>query len=114
MITHDNRFGWAMFSHGVAYELEYSWLYADGNELPYRTGDELKGKARKRLIDMKNNHTFYGVGAVREWTKAYVRYMYEENRPTGAKAFVARLQHRINKRPAAPAEIFTYPRTNLE
>lgn len=95
IVTGDNRYGWGTFSTQVNFELSYYWVMEDGSATPYKSGNELRGEARKKLKSGYNN-TRYSLGAVRSWLEGYARYMYEHRPNDDIKAFRAVCYYQLN------------------
>jgi hypothetical protein len=81
LVTDDARYSWGTFCKQATYEIEYRWEMRDPDGSivisKHWHDDELRGEAKKHLAGSKRLNTRYSVGAVKSWTTAYTKYMYE-------------------------------------
>jgi hypothetical protein len=104
LYTDDFRFGWAMFSYRIDYTVEYALVRADGTLEPYKVPEPFVGLVRRRLLPGKRHSTYYGLGAVRSWIKAYARTVGQSL--DGATTLRATLSYQKNKGPLTTETLF--------
>jgi len=86
-----------MFHHGLRYRLAYTWLMEDASEKTFRPGNDLQYKTT-RLRDLNVRTEWFGLGAVRAWTTAYLQWKWKQkdDHPDRAIAVKAYLSYKIN------------------
>ncbi|MCA9418688.1 MAG: hypothetical protein KC917_20605 [Candidatus Omnitrophica bacterium] len=108
-LLEDTRFAWGMFRNQINYTVSYSWETESGERIQYKSGDELK-RGEPRMVSSRRSHrTRYGIGAVRDWTYSYLKYLWEEHRPEDAVSIEAVIEYRINKGDELISETYRYP-----
>lgn len=95
VITDDNRYGWGTFSKQVVYKVEYYWIYDSGEEKIYQPGNELRGKAKKKLYKLGNTRN--SLGALKSWVNNYLNFLYENKPQDDIKTVRAKILYTINK-----------------
>ena len=91
-ITHDDRYGLAMFSRQITYQLRYSWIDETGRRWHHRPRDLRGGAWRLRVTPgKKHRESILGEGAMAAMIRGYLQWVWENEPAEGAVAITAKL-----------------------